>query len=230
MWAIIPARGGSKGIPRKNVKEFSGKPLIVWTIEQALSCGSIDRVLVSTDDEEIASIAKAAGAEVPFLRPAEISGDFATDIEFMIHATNWCDENWHSTPNAWVHLRPTYPLRKVDDLERACVDFSKGDFDSLRSVIPCEHSSYKTYNVEGDSLVPIFPVLGDIKEPFNMPRQILPPTYQHNGCIDIVAIHVIKSGSMSGTKIRAFVMSHEETHDLDTIEQWNRVSSPIAKP
>jgi len=222
MWAIIPARGGSKGIPRKNVKIFRGKPLIVHTIEQAQQSTHIERVIVSTDDEEIAQIARAAGAEVPFMRPVEIAQDLSTDLEFMQHATEWFQNHENRLPVAWVHLRPTYPLRKVKDLDRACQSFSEGAYNSLRSVVPTEHSVFKSYTVSGDTLIPIFKTLASIQEPFNMPRQMLPTSYQHNGCIDIVTVQTIQSGSMSGTNIKAFVMDAAETHDLDTIEQWTR--------
>jgi CMP-N,N'-diacetyllegionaminic acid synthase len=224
MWAIIPARGGSKGIPRKNVKIFRGKPLIVHTIEQAQQSTPIERVIVSTDDEEIAQIARAAGAEVPFMRPAPIAQDMSTDLEFMQHATEWFQTHENRLPVAWVHLRPTYPLRKVGDLEKACQSFSEGMPDSLRSVVPTEHSVFKSYTVSDGTLIPIFKTLNSIKEPFNMPRQMLPTSYQHNGCIDIVAVQTIQSGSMSGTNIKAFVMDATETHDLDTIEQWDRTN------
>tara|TARA_B100000035_G_C20821233_1_gene474344 strand:+ start:65 stop:748 length:684 start_codon:yes stop_codon:yes gene_type:complete len=220
MWAIIPARGGSKGIPRKNVKIFQGKPLIKHTIEQALASEHISRVVVSTDDEEIASVARAEGAEVPFMRPMEIAQDMSTDLEFMQHATEWFEENEGTVPQAWLHLRPTYPLRKVNDIDSACQLWKQGKYNSLRSVVPTEHSVFKSYTVVDGSLKPIFPQLGDIREPFNMPRQMLPQSFQHNGCIDIVAVKTIRAGSMSGTNIKAFVMDASETHDLDTEEQW----------
>ena len=224
MWAIIPARGGSKGIPRKNVKIFKGKPLIVHTINQALTSRHIARVIVSTDDEEIACIARSAGAEVPFARPAELAQDMSTDLEFMQHATQWFEENEGKVPKAWLHLRPTYPLRKVDDIDSACRLWQQGEYDSLRSVVPTEHSVFKSYTVADGKLNPIFPQLGDIKEPFNMPRQMLPISYQHNGCIDIVAVKTIQAGSMSGTNMKAFVMDASETHDLDTLEQWHKLN------
>lgn len=225
MWAIIPARGGSKGIPRKNIKVFRGKPLIVHTIDQALRSKYVARVIVSTDDKEIKSIAVAAGAEVPFMRPADISQDMSTDLEFIQHATQWFEENEGKVPQAWLHLRPTYPLRKIDDIENACQLWQQGEYDSLRSVVPTEHSVFKSYTVVDGQLKPIFPTLGDIQEPFNMPRQLLPQSYQHNGCIDIVTLKTIRAGSMSGKNIKAFVMDASETHDLDTLQQWDTLNN-----
>lgn len=225
MWAIIPARGGSKGIPRKNVKIFKGKPLIVHTIEQALASKYVIRVIVTTDDNEIASVARLAGAEVPFMRPESISQDMSTDLEFMQHATQWFKDNEGQCPQAWLQLRPTYPLRKVNDIDDACKLWQEDEYDSLRSVVPTEHSAFKSYTVNDGKLNPIFPQLGKIQEPFNMPRQMLPQSYQHNGCIDIVSVKTIEAGSMSGKNIRAFVMDASETHDLDTEEQFNAADS-----
>lgn len=228
MWAIIPARGGSKGIPRKNVKLFQGKPLIVHTIEQAKSSSYVARVVVSTDDNEIADVARAAGAEVPFMRPAHLSQDMSTDLEFMQHATQWFQDNEGIVPQAWLHLRPTYPQRKVEHINKACEMWQLCECDSLRSVVPTEHSVFKSYTVDKDgNLNPIFSQLGDIREPFNMPRQMLPQSFQHNGCIDIVTVETIRSGSMSGTNIKAFVMDASETYDLDTEAQWKNASTNV---
>ena len=221
MWAIIPARGGSKGIPRKNVKIFKGKPLIVHTIEQALASDYVMRVIVTTDDNEIASVARSAGAEVPFMRPESISQDMSTDLEFMQHATQWFKDNEGQCPQAWLHLRPTYPLRKVKDIDSACKLWQEDEYDSLRSVVPTEHSVFKSYTVVDGKLNPIFTDLGNIREPFNMPRQMLPQSYQHNGCIDIVSVKTIEAGSMSGKNIRSFVMDASETYDLDTEQQFH---------
>src|SRR5262245_20278828 len=112
--ALIPARGGSKGIPRKNIISVAGKPLIVWTIEQALACQGITRVIVTTDDDEIAEIAKDAGADVPFRRPSEFACDTSPDIEVFHHAVTWLMREEQYCCELLVHLRPTGPIRKVE--------------------------------------------------------------------------------------------------------------------
>ena len=108
--AIIPARGGSKSIPRKNLIKIFDKPLIAWTIEAAKSCTNIDRIIVSTDDLEIADVSRSYGAEVPFIRPDNYATDISKDIEYHIHALNWLKENESYDPYALVNLRPTTPL------------------------------------------------------------------------------------------------------------------------
>ena len=142
--ALIPARGGSKGIPRKNLVPFAGKPLVVWTIEQALACPAITRVIVSTDDDEIAAVAKEAGAEVPFKRPAEFAQDLSADIDVFRHAVDWLirEEQYHC--ELLVHLRPTGPLRSVERIGEAIeLMLAHPEADSLRSVSWPTQSPYK---------------------------------------------------------------------------------------
>ncbi|MEK9195421.1 MAG: acylneuraminate cytidylyltransferase family protein, partial [Patescibacteria group bacterium] len=117
--ALIPARGGSKGIPKKNIKLLGGKPLIVWSIEVAKQSRYIDRIIVSTDNEEIAEVARSAGAEVPFLRPAEIAQDLTPDMPVFEHALAWLRENDNFIPEFIVHLRPTGPLRTAKEIDEA---------------------------------------------------------------------------------------------------------------
>lgn len=132
---LIPARGGSKGIPKKNIKLLSGKPLIAWTIEQALKSKYLDKILVSTDDEEIAEISKKYKAEVPFLRPKELAKDESPTSDTIIHAINWL-ENRNECFDILVLLEPTSPLRKEDDIDKALEEFIKNYAlaDSLISV------------------------------------------------------------------------------------------------
>ena len=115
--ALIPARGGSKGIPRKNIRDFAGYPLIAWSIAAALQAKSISRVIVSTDDREIAEVARQYGAETPFMRPQELAQDRTTDFPVFVHALKWLEDIEAYSPKIVVQLRPTSPIRPVD-----CVD------------------------------------------------------------------------------------------------------------
>src|SRR5512140_1442523 len=117
--AIIPARGGSKGIPRKNIRDFAGYPLIAYSIAAGLQAKSVSRVIVSTDDEEIAAVARQCGAETPFLRPAEFAQDTSTDLPLFEHALQWLAEHENYRPEVVVQLRPTSPLRPRDLVDRA---------------------------------------------------------------------------------------------------------------
>ncbi len=119
MIAIIPARGGSKGLPRKNILSINGKPLIAHTIENALKANCIERVIVSTDDEEIASVSLEFGAEVPFLRPAELATDDASAIDVYLHAVSYLSENMHEKIDNFMVLLPTSPLRDSTDIEKS---------------------------------------------------------------------------------------------------------------
>ena len=220
--AIIPARSGSKRIPFKNIKEYAGKPLIYWSIQLAKSSTYIDDVIVSTDCEEIANISKQFGASVPFIRPTHISGDLSTDYEFMEHyINNTNDTNY--IPDIIVHLRPTYPNRQLDilnDCIRKFIDVIDR-YDSLRTVCVMDKPPFKMYTIENNELTPLFLTVNNINEPYNMPAQLLPTSYWHNGYIDIIKIETIRDKkSMTGTKIYPYIMDKKEIDDIDTIEEW----------
>ena len=221
--ALIPARGGSKGIPQKNIKLFKGKPLIQYSIEHAKNSKYINRIIVSTDNNEISSIAKKCGAEVPFLRPSNISQDLSTDYEFFVHCLEFLKQTEQQIPDIIVQLRPTYPLRKLEILDDTINKFISNyqEYDSLRTVIPSEKSPYKMYTVKDDVLMPLFMNVGGLDEPYNLCRQELPQTYLHNGYIDIVKGSIIlEQHTISGSKIYPYIMSPEEYHDIDTLDDW----------
>lgn len=225
---IIPARSGSKAIPGKNIRLFRGKPLLTWSIEQARACRYPMRIVVSTDSEEYAAIARTAGAEVPFLRPAEISQDWSIDEELFVHALRWLQENEKYAPDILVHLRPTYPTRSVETLNRCLEKFLeiRGDYDSLRTVVPTEKTPYKMYRLidmggSSPKIEPLFRTLDGVHEPFNNCRQNLPVTVAHNFCIDVLRGNLPLQGTMSGERIYPFFMEPGEFFDIDTPEDWN---------
>ena len=214
--AIIPARGGSKSIPRKNIIPIGGKPLIAWSIETALQIDKIDKVLVSTNDREIQDIALEYGAEVPFLRPEEISGDYALDIETFIHALDWLEKFEKLSPSLLIHLRPTGPLRdpvKIQEAIEIMENFQ--DYTSLRSIERADQSPFKMWQIiENSRLAPIVEKT-EITEAHSIPRQLLPTVYWQNGYVDIIRAKTIKeSSSMIGNKIFPFFIENEYI-DLD---------------
>ena len=145
-WAIIPARGGSKGVPRKNIKPLGGFPLIAYSIAVCKMSSVISRIIVSTDDDEIAEISREFGAEVPFMRPKEAAGDRSTDYEFMEHVLNWFDENEGVAAEFFAHIRVTTPLREVSVVDRAFELFEESkDYTSLRSAHRASESPYKWF-------------------------------------------------------------------------------------
>lgn len=214
---IIPARSGSKGIPDKNIMDFKGKPLLSWSIQQAQQCKYNMKIIVSTDSEKYAEISKQYGAEAPFIRPDKISGDTSTDFECIKHCIDWLKEKENYEPDIILHLRPTQPCRKVEDINMAIEIFisNRDKYDSLRSVIPIEKSPYKMYSINNEELTPLFNEVNNIKEPYNQARQILPQCYLHNGYIDILNADILKNDTISGNRIYPFVMNNDNNIDID---------------
>lgn len=216
--ALIPARGRSKGIPRKNIRPFGGVPLIAWSIAAARA-SRVDRVLVSTDDPEIREVALAWGAEAPFLRPAELAADDTTDLPVFHHALDWLElaERW--IPDVVVHLRPTSPVRPeglVDlGLERLA---AVPEADSLRAVAAPQQNPYKMWARQGPWLRPLLEC--PLPEPWNQPRQALPACLWQTGHLDVVRRATLARGSMTGRRILGLEVAAALAVDLDTEEQW----------
>lgn len=228
--ALIPARGGSKSVPRKNLLEIGGKPLIAYTIAHALGARRIDRVIVSTDDEEIAEVARRYGAEVPFLRPAEISGDHALDVEFHRHAIEWLAREEGYRPDMIVNLRPPHPVRRCETIDRAIEVFAQAHHaDSLRSVRLAEVTAFKMWTISEDGLLVPAATLPGAREPYNLPRQSLPPVYWQDGYIDITRPSVvIEKNSTTGDVIIPFIIE-EECVDIDYADEIPEAERLIAR-
>jgi YrbI family 3-deoxy-D-manno-octulosonate 8-phosphate phosphatase len=222
--AIIPARGGSKGIPRKNIRELAGYPLIAYSIAAGLQAQQVSRVVVSTDDSEIADVAKVYGAEVPFMRPLSLAQDDTLDLPVFEHALKWLEENEGYTPDLVVQLRPTSPLRPVDLVDRAIrLMLDHPEADSLRGIVPAGQNPHKMwrFNAEG-KMIPLLTVEG-IEEPYNAPRQALPPVYWQTGHIDVIRPEtILEKHSMSGEVILPLVIDSSFTVDIDTEKDWKR--------
>ena len=220
--AIIPARSGSKSVVDKNIRMIAGKPMIAYSIEHGLKAKCIDRVIVSTDSEKYAGIAKEYGAEVPFIRPAEYATDTALDIDVFRHALSFLKENEGYEPELVVQLRPTYPIRNISDIE-AMVKYMREhpDVDSMRCIAPAKEVAYKMWFKDDEGM--LSPIMTDIPECYNMPRQQLPKIYYQNACIDVVRAKVIlEQNSMSGKKIAGYEM--DENFDIDTEEEFKRAA------
>jgi CMP-N,N'-diacetyllegionaminic acid synthase len=226
--ALIPARGGSKSVPRKNIMKLHGKPMIAWAIEHALASNHISRVIVTTDDEEIATIARSYGAEVPFLRPAEISGDFALDVEFHRHALQWLRDNERYVPNMVVNLRPTPPSRNPLIIDRAIETFAvHGEADSLRSVHLASETPFKMWVMNNEGHLNPVAHLPQMHEPYNQPRQNLPLVYWQDGYIDITRPRVIfEKNSTTGDIILPFLIE-EPAVDVDYPDELDRAEAQL---
>src|ERR1051325_3787925 len=157
--ALITARGGSKGIPRKNIRSFAGYPLIAWSIAAAKQSSCVTRLIASTDDPEIAAVAREYGAETPFLRPAELAQDNTTDLPVFEHALQWLEENESYQPEIVMQLRPTSPIRPKTCVDKSAEILMKHeDADCVRGVVPAGQNPHKMWRFAGEDQ-PIKPLL-----------------------------------------------------------------------
>ena len=217
--ALIPARGGSKGVPKKNTRLVGGHPLIAYSIAAAKLCQAIDRVVVSTDCREIASVARTYGAEVPFLRPARLARDSSPDIDFVRHALDWFQSKEGSRPDLLVHLRPTTPLRDPVLMQSAIESIRRNSSaTSLRSVHELPEPPQKMMGIKNGYLTGLFP--DDPRaEYYNLPRQAFPAAYDPNGYVDIIRSNFVnRQESLHGPFILAFVTP--PAVEIDTPEDF----------
>lgn len=219
VYSIIPARSGSKGIINKNIKLLFGYPLMAYSIAVSLHCKNINRTILSTNSAEYAEIGKKYGAEVPFLRPRELSGDLSTDFEFMEHAIKWFYQNEKVIPEYIVHLRPTCPLRRVEVVEKAVEYIKKYEnASSLLSVFePLDIlTPYKWLKIEDGLLKSI--VFDNIDDS-NLPRQLYPNAYIRTVYVDIINVkNFLSTESLYGAAVIPFFT--ERGIDIDTLETF----------
>lgn len=236
--AIILARGGSKSIPKKSIAPCAGKPLMAYTIEAAKNSKLIDRLIISTDDKEMAEYAKSQGVEVPFMRPKDLAEDLTPDLPVMQHALNWLKENENFAPEMIVHLRPTTPLKASADIDKGIeLMRSNPDAESIRSICEPMHTPFKMFRLdEGETYIkPIlskeYPeVFKKYAEPYNMPRQVLPKIWRHSGYVDIIRPEVITDkNSMSGSKIVPLKFDKWRDIDIDSPKEIRDAEMVIEK-
>ena len=230
--AIIPARGGSKGLPRKNVLPLLGHPLIAYSVLAAKESKFITRTIVSTDDAEIAMVCKQYGAEVPFMRPTEIAEDWSVDLEVFTHALQWLKDNEGYIPDIVIQLRATSPIRLtglIDTCIQKLIDNPAAD--SLRIITPTPITPYKMWVVE-DEAKPMKPLLSlaGVDEPFNQLRQTLPKVYWQIGTLDVIRTNVItEQKRMSGNTILHHIVDNSLAVDIDDIGSFDKAAEVISK-
>lgn len=214
--AFIPARGGSRRIPNKNIKKLAGKPLISYTIAAASRSKYINRIVVSTDSPRIAALARTAGAEVPFLRPKNIAGSHSTEMEFFTHALTWFKKNDNYEPDLIVLLYPTAPFRKTSSIDQAIrLMLANPQVDSLRSVKPCSEHPYKMWQISRDHYLKPLLKHKDTNVP-TFSSQLFPKVYIQNANIYITKPATIwKKKSPIGNKVLPFIMSEAESVDIN---------------
>lgn len=213
---IIPARGGSKSVPKKNIHPLAGKPLIAYSILSAQEARRLDRFIVSTDDQEIASVARRYGAEAPFMRPSELAEDDTPDLPVFQHALEWLWQHEGYRPDIIVHLRPTQPLRQPQDIDQVVDMLIASDADSVKSVRPVVEHPHKMWRLEGGRLEPYLRTEFRKRVGPDYPRQKLEQVYVSTGVVDAVRREVVEGGSTTGTKVLPYLTDPATSVDLDT--------------
>ena len=223
--AIIPARSGSKSVPNKNIRLINKKPMLAYSIEHAQASKYINRIILSTDSKEYAEIGKKYGAEIPFIRPSQYATDTALDIDVFYHALKFLREKENYIADIVVHLRPTYPWRRVEDIDNMIeIMLSDPTIDSVRSISPSKENPFKMWTMSDDGK--LNPISTDIPECYNAPRQSLPHTYYQNACIDVIReTTILEKKSMTGKNIHGYLMS--DNLDIDTEDDLNLTAQLI---
>ena len=211
--AVITARGGSKGIPQKNLSTILGKPLIAYTIEAALQARTLTRTIVSTDDKTIAQVSEQYGAEVPFLRPKHLATDTATGIAVLQHAVTYLEEKEGFVTDIVVCLQPTSPLRSAEDIDQAVNLCLKSGADSVVSLCRAKHHPFWMKKVvEGR----VYSLMNEDEQLYAR-RQALPPVYQLNGALYVTRRRILlEEDRVLGDTTLAYIMPEERSIDIDT--------------
>lgn len=226
IFALIPARSGSKGVPHKNIKLLGQHPLIEWSIAASLAAVSINRVIVSTDSQQYARISRKMGAEVPFLRPAEISADGSTDYDFIKHALDWFSQN-NCEPDYIVHIRPTTPFRDPMLVDRAVAAFlGHPHATALRSVHLMSESAYKTFEIAPGGQLKRLASQSTELDIANNARQQFPETYVANGYVDVLSTAFIRGKQLiHGDYVLPFVTP--TANEVDTPEDFSMLETEL---
>ena len=214
--ALVTARGNSKSIPGKNLATVAGKPLIAWTIEAARRAAGVGRVVVSTDDDRIASVARQWHAETPFRRPAELAEDDSPHIDVMLHAVRWLEEHEGCKPDYMLLLQPTSPLRTTEDVEAVIRIASETDVDGVVSVCPVHDHPYLTKRITDDGLLANLVDSGIAY----LRRQDLPPAYCLNGALYLMKREaLLEQKTFNPARMAPYVMPRERSLDID--DPWD---------
>ena len=215
--AVITARGGSKGIPGKNIKPLGGHPLIAWTIKAAAGSKYLDNFLVSTDDEKIAEVSRQYGAPVPFMRPAELATDSAKSIPVVQHAINWFKENKKKEFDCVMLLQPTSPFRKVEDIDKSIEKMIETGADSVMGMKKLvDFSLAKLKILDGDKILPLIEDEGRESKT----RSELKDLYKRNCAIYLTRTDLIMQGDLFGKDSRAYLMPEDRSIDINTLTDF----------
>jgi YrbI family 3-deoxy-D-manno-octulosonate 8-phosphate phosphatase len=227
--AVVQARGGSKGLPNKNLLPLEGHPLIAYSVASALAATRVTRTIVSTDSEAIAEAARAYGAESPFRRPASIAADDTPDLPLFEHALGWLLKYERYQPEVVVQLRPTAPLRPRGLIDRA-IALLESDLqaDCVRTVTVPKQTPYKMWRPAADGYMEQL-LKTDLPEPYNMPRQKLPVVLSPTGHVDVIRTHtILEQRSLSGRRVRPIMVDSPYCIDIDSAEDLEAAGRALA--
>lgn len=209
--AVVPARGGSKRIPGKNLVALNGIPLIDYTLRAAQSARRLSAVVVSTDDEQIARHCRERGVAVPEMRPADLAGDRSPVVEALVHAMAAFERSGGGPPKAIVLLQPTSPFRKAEDIDRAIESFEIRNADTVVAVRAIRDHPYWAWRKDGDRIEPVFS-----RTEMAMDRQLLPEAYAENGALYIIRRELVLNRSLYGARVVPYLMDDAASIDIDT--------------
>ncbi len=222
---LVPARGGSKGIPGKNVRLLGGRPLLAWTAEAALASRRLSRVVLSTDDEGIAEVGRQHGLDVPFLRPAELARDDTPTLPVVRHVLETL-ESLDEAFDAVCLLQPTSPFRRAEDIDACVAMLEERGLDAVVSVlpVPAEHNPHWVYFADGAGLLRL--ATGE-EQPIPR-RQELPPAFHRDGSVYVTRREVVMNGSLYGRRLGGYVMPDAaRSVNLDTPADWERAERVV---
>ena len=224
---VVTARGGSKGLPGKNLRVLAGKPLIAHTIDAANQSRAFDRVILSTDDEGIAAAARACGCAVPFMRPADLARDETPHLPVLQHAVGWLRDCDRYEPDAVMILQPTSPLRRAADIRESIAILERSGADSVVSVseVPAHYNPMRTLRIDGDGMASLFVTGEPVRRRINR-RQDMPPAWTMNGAIYLFRTFVLAGAdgvepSLYGRRTAAYVMPDEFGISIDSLDDWS---------
>jgi CMP-N,N'-diacetyllegionaminic acid synthase len=230
---IITARGGSKGVPGKNLKLLAGRPLLAYTVDSARACQALDRVILSTEDEAIAAAGRSLGVEVPFIRPAELSRDDTPHLPVIQHAATWMRQHQDYRPDAVMVLQPTSPLRTAADIAAAIALLESSGADSVVSVseVPAHSHPSRTLRVDATGNAVLFATGEPVRKRINR-RQDLPDAWVMNGAIYACRTAVLggPDPSLYGDRVVAYRMPHERSISIDDLNDWAEAERALQHP
>jgi len=221
--ALIPARGGSKGVPRKNIRPLAGKPLIAWAVAAARAAPSVTRVVVDTEDAEIRDVARTYGAEAPYVRPRELAEDLSTTLDVVLHSLAWFKEHESYVPDAVLLLPPTAPLVLPADIEAGIAALARDPAaDSVRPIVSSPKHPYKCLRIEEGYLKPFLSeAVTGYAEPYDMPRQLFPDAYVYSGLFQVVRRNtLLERHSLSGERMGYLMVPPERSVNIDSLDDF----------